>query len=115
MMRVAIVTHDGFVYPHELCALCAFTIITYCRDDDSLEKKIVLQKEAFQDDMLAFLVNSEVDIVVAGFLTKHQKLFFHDNGIRVITGITGTIEDVIQWIIQENIESSQEILLTQQV
>lgn len=106
-MKIAISTDNGFVSEH--FGRCPeFTII-------DIEDKKVIRKETIVNPghktgyLPQFFKDKGVDCVIAGGAGFRAQGYFQEFGIRLITGVQGKVEDVIQHFIEGKIEQGKDL------
>lgn len=56
-----------------------------------------------------FLAEKNINVIVAGGMGQSAKILFNDNGIEVITGASGSVDDIVNIYINNTLESSDEV------
>lgn len=106
-MRIAISTEGNGVSPH--FGRCSeFTIVDI--EDGTLKGKEVLENPGHEPGKLPrFLRDHNVDRIVAGGMGRRAQMFFEEMGISWIIGVTGTVENTIQSLIDGTLEAGESL------
>lgn len=106
-MRVALSTDGAYVSAH--FGRCpSFTIVDI--EGNSLVKKEIVQNPGHQPGFIPeFLRERGVSCVVAGGMGRRAEDLFAQSGIRTILGVSGTVEDAIQQILEGRLEGGESL------
>lgn len=104
-MKVAISTDDGFVSAH--FGRCpSFTIADI--DNGKLTGKTVIDNPGHHPGFLPrYLRNRGVDLVVAGGAGQRALALFADVGIKVLVGVSGGVDDVLDKIVAGTLKGGE--------
>ncbi|MBN1802061.1 MAG: NifB/NifX family molybdenum-iron cluster-binding protein [Candidatus Lokiarchaeota archaeon] len=106
-MIYAISTDAGQVCPH-FGRAPEFTIITI--EDNKLIDKKIYQNPGHQVGSIPKFINEiGAKCMITGGMGHRAIQFFHDYGIEVIMGASGSIEEIIQKIIAGTLEGGESI------
>lgn len=102
-MRIVIITDREYVYLHPVCSLCAFTIITQKKQNGAVffDERMIMPAGISGDALMHYVAALGPTIIITGYLSEAEKSFFSDKGIRTITGITGAVSDIREWVFSE--------------
>jgi predicted Fe-Mo cluster-binding NifX family protein len=106
-MRVALSTEGANVSAH--FGRCpSFTIVDI--EGSLLKKKEIVQNPGHQPGFIPeFLRERGVSCVVAGGMGRRAEDLFAQSGIRTIVGVTGTVEDAIQQMLEGRLQSGDSL------
>ncbi|MDD5084816.1 MAG: NifB/NifX family molybdenum-iron cluster-binding protein [Candidatus Omnitrophica bacterium] len=106
-MRVAISTDGDLVSAH--FGRCpSFTIVDI--EGNKVVKKEVVNNPGHQPGLIPqFLHTRGVNCIVAGGMGARAEMFFNDLGIRVVVGIEGRIDDVIEKVLKGTLEGGESL------
>lgn len=104
-MRIAIATNNGKVSGH--FGHCeGFTVYTI--NDNKIQSEEFLKSPKHQPGVLPkFLVNNDVNIIMAGGMGGKAQEIFNGENIEVVVGVAGGINHVISEYLEGKIESSE--------
>lgn len=101
-MIVAISTESGRVCPH-FGRAPQFTLIRV-DDGNLIEKRIVSNPGHTVGNIPNFMRENNVDYILTGGMGYRAKEFFNEYNIETITGVEGSIDDIIKNILNGNIK-----------
>lgn len=103
-MKIAIATEGSTVSAH--FGKCeTFTIVEI--ENSNIKNKSVISTEGNQHGLLpGFLASQGVDLVIAGGMGEGARQNLADNGIEIISGISGNIDEAIGAFIKGELVST---------
>jgi predicted Fe-Mo cluster-binding NifX family protein len=106
-MRIAISTDGDSVSPH--FGRCpSFTIVDI--EDSNIIKKETIDNPGHHPGFLPqFLRERDVNYIIAGGMGQRAVQLFAQQGIEIIVGISGTIDDVIQKIVNGTLKGGESL------
>lgn len=106
-MRVAISTDGDFVSPH--FGRCPhFTLVDI--DNGKVVKKEVVANPGHSPGFIPqFLHEKGVEAIIAGGMGMRASGFFDELGIKPIVGVSGTIDEVIEQLIQGALKGGESL------
>jgi predicted Fe-Mo cluster-binding NifX family protein len=106
-MRIAISTDGDSVSPH--FGRCpSFTIVD--SEDSNIIKKETIDNPGHHPGFLPqFLRERDVNYIIAGGMGQRAVQLFAQQGIEIIVGISGTIDDVIQKIVNGTLKGGESL------
>ncbi|MBW2995442.1 NifB/NifX family molybdenum-iron cluster-binding protein [Candidatus Woesearchaeota archaeon] len=104
-MKIAVSTDSGMVSPH--FGRCPeFTIAEI--EDGKVTKKEVIENPGHSTGLIPnFLSDKRVEVVIAGGAGFKAKQFFDELGIKLIIGIEGKVDDVIDSFAKGELEEGE--------
>ena len=100
-MKVAVATNGKEVSPHFGHCL-SFTIVEI--EDGKVLNKEEAPNPGHQPGFLPkFLAQQGIDCIIAGGMGRNAQMLFAPNGIKVITGAYGPVDDVIKGYVEGNL------------
>jgi len=103
-MRIAIAAEGKHVSPH--FGHCEYFLVVDTNGKEVVGRRM-LQTPPHQPGAIPqFLAHEGVKLVITGGMGQNAQTFFEGNGIEVITGCSGTIEDVLQTYLDGELVSS---------
>ncbi len=104
-MRIAISTDDNFVSAH--FGRCpSFTIVDI--EDGRIVAKEVVNNPGHQPGFIPqFLHQKGVECIICGGMGMRAEEFFNEVGIKIIVGVNGKIDDVIEKLIKGELEGGE--------
>jgi len=105
-MKIAISTDNGFVSEH--FGRCPEFTIAKIENNKAIDKKIIKNPGHMTGFLPKFLKEREVNYVLAGGAGFRAKQFFEQFGIKLITGVQGEVDKVIERFIQGKIEQGED-------
>lgn len=106
-MRIAISTDGDFVSPH--FGRCpSFTIVDI--DEGKLVKKDIVTNPGHQPSFLPqFLREKGVNAIVAGGMGQRAIGLFSEQGIEMVVGISGSVDEIINKILNGTLEGGESL------
>jgi len=106
-MKIAISTDGNFVSAH--FGRCpSYTIIEI--EGNKIVKKEVIPNPGHQPDFLPkFLQERGVGCIIAGGMGSRAQNLFNEAGIKIIQGVTGDINDVIDQILKGALKGGESL------
>ncbi|RKD34263.1 NifB/NifX family molybdenum-iron cluster-binding protein [Thermohalobacter berrensis] len=78
--------------------------------DKKISNRIFLKNPGHRPGFLPkFLSEKAVDLVISGGMGSTAQMLFNQNGVEVITGARGNVDDVIDSFINGQLESTDEV------
>jgi predicted Fe-Mo cluster-binding NifX family protein len=106
-MKIAISSDSGKVSPH-FGRAPKFTLITI--ENNKLIEKQVLQNPGHTVGSIPKFINEQgAECMITGGMGRRAQEFFSQYGIEIIMGINGTVEDVIEKILNGTLEGGESI------
>jgi predicted Fe-Mo cluster-binding NifX family protein len=106
-MKIAIATDKGQVSEH--FGRCPEFTIAEIKEGKLINKKIIKNPGHRTGFLPKYLKEKNVEIVITGGAGFRAKEFFEDFGIKLISGISGDIDKVINNFINKEIEDQDNI------
>ncbi len=108
-MRIAISTDNGMVSAHfGRCPV--FTIVEI--ENGNILKKEQIENPGHQPGLIPqFLHEKGINCIVAGGMGMRAKGFFEEFGIETITGISGSVDDVIDELINGTLKGTDSLCI----
>ncbi len=108
-MRIAISTDNGMVSAHfGRCPV--FTIVEI--ENGNILKEEQIENPGHQPGLIPqFLHNKGVNCIVAGGMGMRAKDFFERFGIETITGISGSVDDVIAELVNGTLKGTDSLCI----
>ena len=104
-MRIAISTDSGNVSPH-FGRAPEFTFIMV-KDNKVVEKKVFPNPGHTVGSIPKFINEQGANCIITGGMGPRAVGFFHQYGIEVIMGIDGSIDDVLEKLLNETLNSGE--------
>ncbi len=106
-MRIAISTDGGFVSPH--FGRCpSFTIVDI--KDNKLIKKEIISNPGHHPGFLPELLKEKgVNAIIAGGMGQKAAALFAEQGIEMVVGISGSIDETIEKILNGTLEGGESL------
>ncbi|MBD3253837.1 MAG: dinitrogenase iron-molybdenum cofactor [Candidatus Lokiarchaeota archaeon] len=109
MKKIAISTNAGQVYAH-FGRAPEFTFVTIDEENKKLISKEVFPNPGHSVGSIPQFVNSKgADYMIAGGMGHRAVNFFNQFGIEVIVGVTGSVQSVIQKILDGTLEGGESL------
>ena len=106
-MKIAISSDSGNVSPH-FGRAPNFTVITI--EDNKLIEKKVLQNPGHTVGSIPQFINDQgAKCMITGGMGRRAQDFFSQYGIEIIMGISGTVKEVIEKILDGTLEGGESI------
>ena len=106
-MRIAISTEDGFVSAH--FGRCPSFTILEIEDGKSVKKEMVDNPGHHPGFLPEFLKGKGVGCIVAGGMGQRAIGLFQESGIEAVVGVQGSIDDVINQILDGTLEGGESL------
>jgi len=106
-MKVAISTDGEYVSPH--FGRCSHYTIYSVENGNVVEKEII-ENPGHQPGFLPrFLSEKGIECIIAGGMGPKAASLFNEYRIKVITGVTGKVEDIINEFLNGNLKSGEDL------
>jgi len=106
-MRIAISTENGAVAQH--FGRCPEYTIVDIEDGKIIRKEVVLNPGHQPGAIPKFLNELKVDCVICGGMGRRAQEIFRNLGIDTLIGVTGSIDSVIDKILEGTIEGGESL------
>ncbi len=106
-MKIAISTDSGKVCGH-FGRAPEFTFITI-ENNEVIEKKVLPNPGHTVGSIPQFVNKQGANFMIAGGMGRRAEAFFDEFGIKVIVGVSGTIDDVVQKILDGTLEGGESL------
>lgn len=106
-MKIAISTDSGKVCGH-FGRAPEFTFITI-ENNKVIEKKVLPNPGHTVGSVPQFVNKQGANFMITGGMGRRAEAFFDEFGIKVIVGVSGTIEDVVKSIIDGTLEGGESL------
>ncbi|MBD3226932.1 MAG: dinitrogenase iron-molybdenum cofactor [Candidatus Lokiarchaeota archaeon] len=107
-MIISISTDNGMVSAH--FGRCPqFTLVKIDEEEKKYETKVIPNPGHQMGLIPKFLNEQGVDVVIAGGMGRRAIGFFNQYGIETIVGVTGSIDEVIQKILDGTLEGGKSL------
>ena len=106
-MKIAIATDNGQVSEH--FGRCPEFTIVEIKENKIIEKKTIQNPGHRTGFLPKYLKSENVEVVITGGAGFRAKGFFDELGIKLISGISGKIDDVIQEFISKDLKDKENI------
>lgn len=104
MMRVAIAIENGMVSAH--FGHCEGFTVYEVNKGKKFGSQFIANPGHTPGFLPLFLIQADVDVVIAGGMGERAQALFTDNGITVFTGAEGNCDDVIEKYLAGKLVSS---------
>jgi len=104
-MKVAVSTDSGNVAQH--FGRCPQFTVAEIEDGKVLKKKVIENPGHTTGSLPRFFKEQGIEIVVAGGAGMKAQQFFEDFGIRLVIGVSGSVDNALQALAEEKLESGK--------
>jgi predicted Fe-Mo cluster-binding NifX family protein len=106
-MRVAISTDGDFVSAH--FGRCPHFTILDIENDKMVKKEVVANPGHAPGFIPQFLHQKGVEVIIAGGMGMRASGFFEELGIKTIVGISGTIDEVAEQLLEGTLKGGESL------
>lgn len=106
-MRIAISTDGGFVSPH--FGRCPSFTIVDIKDNKLIKKEIISNPGHDPGFLPEFLKEKGVIAIIAGGMGQRATALFAEQGIEMVVGISGSIDETIEKILNGTLEGGESL------
>jgi len=104
-MRIAIATDEGQVAQH--FGRCPEYTIFDVNDDDEIVSKNIVKNPGHEPGFLPRFMSEEgVSVVIAGGMGPRAEQLFASEGIEIVTGVVGEVDQVCKDFLNNNLQSN---------
>jgi predicted Fe-Mo cluster-binding NifX family protein len=106
-MKIAVATEGDFVAEH--FGRCSTYTIADVVDGEPQEKTVVASPKHEPGRLPRFLADLDVSVVIAGGMGPKAQALFQEEGIQVLIGVTGTVDNAMTEYVSGNLRSGQSL------
>lgn len=104
-MKIAISTDNGMISAH--FGRCPEFTVAEIENGKITSKNIIANPGHFTGSLPKFFHERGVKVVIVGGAGFKAQQFFSEYGIKLILGVSGSVEETLQLFVQDNLQSGE--------